>query len=279
MKRITFTEGDRLLQGFFHRQANDGTIFHVRSCENPTIHVQFSGNKITATHAWQGDIKSYACFGGSLYFFADKIYKATFVPPEGIQIDAIRELEPEEKRESNMLLSRMRDGKKVIYRACDAPNDGIEIDAADDDLKDYYPLAIHRGKLVFLKYANEVSARAISKNIIGISILGTPMEKAIYANDDSAFIYLCTTWTLFMLEVSTMQLFSTKHRNGQKLCLEYVIGVHDGTITVKAYSRGEFRLYAAPIPNIQDMKEVLAVDKKRRREDVDLAEEIEKQTK
>ncbi|GMT25685.1 hypothetical protein PFISCL1PPCAC_16982, partial [Pristionchus fissidentatus] len=108
-----------------------GTIFYVKVYNNSSIYVLHNGQKVTAIKSWDGPIgwDRHECFGDALYFWthSNKIYKATFHPPNEIRITFIRELQGESYN-YNMLLSREINGRKVIYRACDDPKNGIIVD-------------------------------------------------------------------------------------------------------------------------------------------------------
>ncbi|GMT22142.1 hypothetical protein PFISCL1PPCAC_13439, partial [Pristionchus fissidentatus] len=132
-----------------------------------------------------------------------QIYKASFQPPDEVQIAIVRDKGQDERDEGWMMFSRLSDGRRLVYRACDRPEDGVEIDASSDELKECELKAIHRDKLIYLKCAQELSARAISPNIIIITnpIISYP----VFAKDESPFIYFCLSNRLWILDTITME--------------------------------------------------------------------------
>ncbi|GMT17873.1 hypothetical protein PFISCL1PPCAC_9171, partial [Pristionchus fissidentatus] len=131
MASLEFEKITPIFENLIPHQASDGTIFHA-SYGKSTIFVLYNGQKVTPIKSWDGEIiwNCYECFGDALYFKTStyKIYKATFHPPGKFQVTFIRDLKNGESCNGNMLLSREINGRKVIYRACDDPKNGIIVD-------------------------------------------------------------------------------------------------------------------------------------------------------
>ncbi|GMT25940.1 hypothetical protein PFISCL1PPCAC_17237, partial [Pristionchus fissidentatus] len=239
-------------------------MFYVQRWDESSIHVMHNGNKVKATKCWNGDIKEYNGFGADIYFLADMIYVATFRPPDKIQIEVFRGLMQNEKNEGFMLFSSRRDGQKFVYRACDNPADGIEIDIGEATLNDCYLRAIHRGKLVYVKKGDEVSARLLSPNIL-VFTEKIPFQP-VYANEDSPFIYFCPGKAICILDTTTMKLYTYT----PSVCVEHIVSVREGKITAKGPEKIQYFLYTANVPTIiRELEETAALEEleeKNRRE-------------
>ncbi|GMT25658.1 hypothetical protein PFISCL1PPCAC_16955, partial [Pristionchus fissidentatus] len=130
-----------------------------------------------------------------------------------------------------MLLSRMINGKEVIYRACDDPNNGIIVDKKMKKERDF------RGKLLYINpNLKDKIAINLSPNIIVIKC----SKVTIIANDDSPLVYFCPfdrkSYSLFVLDTTTMEIFSIKlpeRMNDSNYHYYFVGGVHEGEIIVR----------------------------------------------
>ncbi|GMT17877.1 hypothetical protein PFISCL1PPCAC_9174, partial [Pristionchus fissidentatus] len=240
MDSLEFGEGTPFEKGLWPRQASDGTIFYVKVYDNSSISVLNNGKKVTAIKSWDGEIDYFKCFDYALYIRTDanKIYTATFHPPNEIRITFIRDLEEfqGESHNCNMLLSRKINGRKVIYRACDDPKNGIIVDVEEEKL--CTPVAIHRGKLIYINpNLKDKIAINLSPNIIVVKCSSV----INIANDDSPLVYCCqyemNSCSLIVLDTTTMETLTIKWPesvNNSTTNYSYlIVGVHGGEITVR----------------------------------------------
>ncbi|GMT17876.1 hypothetical protein PFISCL1PPCAC_9170 [Pristionchus fissidentatus] len=178
-----------------------------------------------------------------------------------------------------MLLSREINGKKVIYRACDDPKNGIIVDVEKEKLKGCIPIAIHRGKLLYSNYwLEEATPINLSPNIIDVKC----GDLTIFANDDSPVVYFCphdrNSFSLFVLDTTTMEILSIKlpeRMNYSTYHYYFIVGVHEGEITVSRSStttkvgnkwETTHEICKAKFPEILKKLERAAVERDRTRE-------------
>ncbi|GMR39410.1 hypothetical protein PMAYCL1PPCAC_09605, partial [Pristionchus mayeri] len=106
--------------------------------ENPMrLYVNWNGKEIDAKLPAEA-IYDAAAHGNAIYFKSTgKVYRAIFIPTEGIRVSYLRDIILGELFVRKGLCSIMRDGKKYIYGMWEDPNrDGILVDAPDVKLKD-----------------------------------------------------------------------------------------------------------------------------------------------
>ncbi|GMT22168.1 hypothetical protein PFISCL1PPCAC_13465, partial [Pristionchus fissidentatus] len=185
-----------------------------------------------------------------------QIYKAAFHAPDQIQVEIVRDQNKEEATEGNMLFSRVRDGRTVVYRACDDPSDGIAVDEAD--LDGCHLRAVHRGKLIYVKESEEQVARVLSPSIILIEMPAV-RTTYIYARESSPLIYFCLNNKLSVLDTCTMEILSFI----DCIHMHQVVGVYEENVTVKGERNDDYVLYTAPLPhNIRTIEAKAAVEAK-----------------
>ncbi|GMT26131.1 hypothetical protein PFISCL1PPCAC_17428, partial [Pristionchus fissidentatus] len=259
---INNTRGGELEKGCWPFQTDNGTVFYVW---DSSIFVRYKNEKVIAEKSWKLGIRSCACFGNQLYFLSEKIYRATFTQSTGIIIEAVRDLDKGETTEFNMLLSIVRNGRKIIYRACDGPDDGIEEDTMSEDFRSFNLKAIHRRKLIYTRYSyEEISTEAVSPNMI-VMVNSGPFN-SVYANDNSPLIYFCHYDKLSILNSETMEIFTYI----QSFYLHNVIGVDGGKVIAKgalAWNKEEFLctlMLPAKIREVEDKAAVEMAEKRRR---------------
>ncbi|GMT25680.1 hypothetical protein PFISCL1PPCAC_16977, partial [Pristionchus fissidentatus] len=190
--------------------------------------------------SWDGEIIDSDCFDVAFYFNTNthKIYRATFHPPNDIQIDFIRDFEEGEKYLGNMWLERKINGKLVIYRVWDLTLE-IIVDVTDEKLKGCFLKTIHRGKLILSKVDLEDEGKAI--NLSPKIIVLKCGDATTFDNDDSPLVYFCpigwNSCSLFVVDTTTMEILSIKlprQVNNSTTGYWYsVVGVHGGEISVR----------------------------------------------
>ncbi|GMT31984.1 hypothetical protein PFISCL1PPCAC_28896, partial [Pristionchus fissidentatus] len=166
----------------------------------------FRGTTTTANRSWDGEITHTECHGN----------------------------EGEGHQPRFLLLNRMRNGRKIVYRAIDNPVDGIETNP-NMDLSGYLLACIHRRKLIYIKAAREVSARVIPQNIIALT---SPHAMGVYANDESPLIYFVSHRNqLSVLNTATMEIHAYKLSIGAyQGILTTIVGVHGSKMTMMAWA-------------------------------------------
>ncbi|GMT25891.1 hypothetical protein PFISCL1PPCAC_17188, partial [Pristionchus fissidentatus] len=169
-----------------------------------TVTVTINGTITTASWSWSGEITHTECYGN-----------------EG---------EGHERR--FLLLNRMRNGRKIVYRAIDDPVDGVATNPTVD-LSEYLLACIHRRKLIYMKAAREVSARVIPQNIIALT---SPHAMGVYANDESPLIYFVSHRNeLSVLNTATIEIRTYRLSIGAyQGILATILGVHGSRMSMMA---------------------------------------------
>ncbi|KAF8363801.1 hypothetical protein PRIPAC_90724 [Pristionchus pacificus] len=187
----------------------------------------------------------------------NKIYRVDYQPPHAIRTKyfrrQIREAEGE-RRERGSMVSQIKDGKKYIYRICDDPEKGIEIDATDEQLEGLMMKGVHRGKIIFERTENEMQdAQSIERLTENIIVIGSafPGNDFGFLDDSSPLIFNMLRPTLEVFNTETMEAWTlgTDLPNARYR----VVGVHGGKITVQAGSI----VFTADLPERFQMIEVL----------------------
>ncbi|GMT25915.1 hypothetical protein PFISCL1PPCAC_17212, partial [Pristionchus fissidentatus] len=238
------TTGGRVEPGFLPRQTEDGTVFFVRG-KDSSIYVEMDGKRIAARKSWEGSITAFECFGSALFFLTghSKIFKATFRALQEIIVEHVRDPQLEENYEGRMLFSMIEDARKFIYRACDDPKDGIEVDVKEEEFAGLELLAIHRRKLIYRKSINETeTSTAISPNII---IITSAACHDVYANDKFPFVYLLLLNGLWLLNTTSMKMTRTLMSSVDKDSA--IIGVSEGIISMYGKKTAAFLKFKTPI--------------------------------
>ncbi|GMT25733.1 hypothetical protein PFISCL1PPCAC_17030, partial [Pristionchus fissidentatus] len=242
---IQFTKGELVEKDFCPFNTVDGPVLFVQTGKYPYIYIKIRDMKIGTGRSWEGGIQSADCFGNTLYFLADTIYKATVQHPGFIKVEAVRDLEEGEQREFGMIFSRMVEGRRIVYRVCDDPADGIVVDVEDEELEKMQLITTHKSKLICLmKRDITESARAISPNIITLKYDVFDVYSAV---DSSLVFFLTTDGQLSALNTDTMEVVSCP-MSADGALLKHIVSVRAGKITVTGSSGGSYYLYTADVP-------------------------------
>ncbi|GMT24636.1 hypothetical protein PFISCL1PPCAC_15933, partial [Pristionchus fissidentatus] len=178
----------------------------------------------------------------------------------------VRYLDQGETHEDRMLFSRLINGHKFVYQACDDPKDGIEVDVKEGELEGCCLRAIHRRKLIYVKRSTVFSTLpffSLSPNIYVVMTLYGPH---VYSTDDSPLIYCLmasfNTIKLSVLNTVNMQgeSFHLIFGKEKKISCNFIVGVHNGKISLRTKVDDEFYPFTANCPMWEDLHELEGIE-------------------
>ncbi|GMT15772.1 hypothetical protein PFISCL1PPCAC_7069, partial [Pristionchus fissidentatus] len=172
-----------------------------------------------------------------------QIYKATFSPPNRLQAEFKRNVMESETTESGLLFSRIRNGKTVVYRACDDPVvDGVEVDGGKEELQGCTLTSLHRRKLIYVSEGTRTGARLIAPNSIVITVTKTQNfdVNCICSSSDSSFVFfLSDNRELSILNTDTMKLNPFAAQSGGKpLIIKGILSADEEKVVVQGRRDG-----------------------------------------
>ncbi|GMR38037.1 hypothetical protein PMAYCL1PPCAC_08232, partial [Pristionchus mayeri] len=201
---LKFSVSEIVAPGTSLHKADDGTIFYYKYRKPERLYVK-SGEEEIDLKMQDGnvitEIGGKTVSGNSIYFMENgKIYKADFSLPINFNAVLIRDSIEGEVISHGGICSRVREGKKVVYRLSDDhERDQVTIDVHPEQLEGYELRGVHRGRAIYLNTlsARQPSACKLSDSVLAIQcILGsTP-----FMRDSSRLIYLTNQHCVFVLD-------------------------------------------------------------------------------
>ncbi|GMT15773.1 hypothetical protein PFISCL1PPCAC_7070, partial [Pristionchus fissidentatus] len=239
---LDFTKNDPLPSSDIVHRGEEGTIYHLKreSLNVSFVQVQRSSRPPFGMISQNCEFISIATFGRTTYVISDdrKIFKCTFSPPNCMQAELVRTVMECETIESGMLFSRKRDGKTVIYRACDDPvEEGLERDGWKEELQGCTLRALHRRKLIYVREGTRIAARQISPNsvVLTVSNMINTSNSVYCPNSDSPLLFFISgEGILSILNTESMKInsFPTKS-NGNSLIIDGILSASEEKIIVR----------------------------------------------
>ncbi|GMR46895.1 hypothetical protein PMAYCL1PPCAC_17090, partial [Pristionchus mayeri] len=227
----------------------NGTSHYFKNTSPQRLYVKWKGLEIDAKLPCE--MYCIGSHGNSLYFTTmKKVYKASFSPSALITVSFVRDKVEGEVFDKLGLSSRVRNGKRYVYRVSDNPDrDGILINISERELKRLRLIGIHRGKAIFVsttasKY--RPSAYKVGENVIVIEASLHALNA--YICDSSPFIYLLI-WAkdIHTLDTRSMR-FLPPLNIGDVDEITYIAGVHKGRMTVEGLIDHDFYAVTAQLP-------------------------------
>lgn len=208
-------------------QADDGTLFYWQTTSPHRLYVKWQGKEIDAELP-NSVINCDGACGNSVYFTSNrKVYTATFNPTEGIAVSYVRDQRLDEKSRWEFY-SRVRDGKKYVYRLSDDFNDEHGINVSDEELKGLYLRRLHRGKVIYFSINSEASIPSARKMKDNAFVVTARDLYPLDARDSSPFLYMADRQKLFTLDTRTMEFLPVLHSGDH--AISYIVGAYDGVI-------------------------------------------------
>ncbi|GMR46974.1 hypothetical protein PMAYCL1PPCAC_17169, partial [Pristionchus mayeri] len=220
------------------------TVFCYKYTSPCRLYVKFHGNEIDAEVPC--NITSIEAHKDAIYFASDdQVFKADFFPTVGITVSQVGNIREGEEIHGWGLCSRVRKGKRSVYRLWDDPEtDGIiiegleeeDLDVSEDEEGGLLLVGLHRGRAICLSKCPRQahpSVRNLEANAIVVEASWRAYP-SVYARETSPFIYISLfNEDLHTLDTRTMTFLPTLKFEGVDRIWK-LVDIHKEEITALA---------------------------------------------